>query len=195
MNATVFYPLRAPASLLIFWILMGMVVPIASLTTVPMVVALLALPILITAYRYYMSHYYANIAFSIGDGDYFTKALKLDPNNSCYLMSIIEIVKKVDPVQAAHVSYQCLSNYDGDTVPWAIWTNLGHTRLATGQIVEARMCFIQALSSLPYYKPALKGLEQCEKVLKEGGQIVIQFHKEKPNGLQNNGSEHSKIRS
>ncbi len=191
INALVFYNLRCPASGLIFWILLGLgvsSVPTTYVATVP--VTLLAtiafiIPVGIITYRYMMAHVIANVAFKTGQAEYMEKALRYDPYCSTFIFPLVSALIGKDPVQASFYIHRIMEHYDGDSVPWAMWEALGKARMSVGSIIEARGCFKESLTTMPYYKPSLKALAECNKVIK-AGKIAIEFKQETADGLQNN---------
>lgn len=185
-NALVFYPLRTGGAALVFWVLLGMLATGGTALTyqaspvVSVVVFLVfGLPILITTYRYVMSHFYGNMGFKTNNGRYMERALRLDPNNSTCLTALLPTLMTQDAVAASDCAKRILEHFDGDTVPWAILSSYGQTRMALGSFIEAQRIFEQGLEIMPHDGPLKRGLAQCKKVI-QGGKVEINFKPQEP---------------
>ena len=188
LNALVFYPLRTPGTATVFWVLLAMVsagpatsYSIPTLTSM-ILFLVLGVPILISTHRLFVSSYHANRAYKTGNAEFMNKALALDRNNSCHLMAVLPTMMQQDLIAASHCLHRMIEHFDGDTIPWAIWEEYARCRMNLGSIFEARRCYEQSLKSMPYYKPALKGIQKCDQIIK-GGKVEINF-KQQPQPQQ-----------
>ncbi len=197
VDGLVFYPFRQAGMGIIFWTLLAMV-SVATTTAVPvyytptilasLIIGLIVcIPLGRTTYAYVMSNYLANKAFVTKDARYIKRAERYDRYNSMLLSAVIPPLMNTDVIAACACSNRIIEHFDGDTIPWSTWTNYGNARLGLGSVMEAKRAYEIATSYLPYYRPALRGIKQCDQILNNGGKIVIDFSPQEkpPDGLQN----------
>ena len=210
IDGLVFYPFRQAGMAVPFWTLLIMLEVLVdkqqfhyytlSVMDSLLINCTVTLIILKSTYNYFMSSWWANRAYSGNDPTAMDKALRLDPNNNLYLTSLLPGLMKQDVIAACSCASRVIEHFDGDTVPWVVWTQYGQARLGLGSLIEAKKCFEIALQTYPGFQPAVNGIKQCNQVLRNGGQITIDFlspeqrtelerqQKEQQGGLQNSNT-------
>jgi len=177
VNAFFFYNLRMTASALPFFGLAGAVTPsiqffnVTLLYGIPLA-AIVAYMVYLYAYKPFMAGWLfekANVYqwkkdFK-GAKKYIEKALRYDEYNNFLLSNMSAFMLPIDPAVSMSYASKLIHHFDGQKLEWAMWEQYGTVCFFNKAFLAARGALMMSLYLKPGYPPAVKGLQETNKVL------------------------------
>lgn len=105
------------------------------------------------------------------------KALEYDPHNTIFIFQASQFYMNIlkDHVKANDFLERATIDYNGDITYYSLHYMKGLLKLRTGNLLEARTAFQQALYYNPAFAEARAELEKVQAVLRDTDRVVIKF--------------------
>ncbi|MCK4389742.1 MAG: O-antigen ligase family protein [Desulfobacterales bacterium] len=200
VHALFFFPLRLPATGMVFWLNLAMIEVLAipeekrlriyQLRPAPFSrwirAAAFAVGLFLAFFLVWRhaiapllgSHYFCSYLLARGkDESALLKALHYKPGQSYYqVFALVHYREKEEWSKANFLAENIIERFDGETPLWSAYHNLGIVRHATGQFMEAKKAYRRSLYYLPTFQPAINELRKVESIIESRlRRAVIRF--------------------
>jgi len=192
VHALFFFPLRLPATGMVFWLNLAMIEVLAIpeekrlknylFGPVPFPkrvrAAILGAGLFLASFLVWHhaiapvlgSHYFYRYVLSHGeDESALLKTMHYEPGQSYYQVFALAYYRRKGAwAKANFLAENIIERFDGETPLWSAYYNLGIVKHAMGKPEEAKKAYHQSLYYLPTYQPAIDELRKVEKIMASG---------------------------